>query len=43
VLDNPELAEQMAENNYRLGQKYYSFEVLEQHLFHIIEYLAQSF
>lgn len=32
VLQNKDIVQDMTETNYRLGQKYYSFEVLETHL-----------
>lgn len=32
VLENPEMAEGMAEHNYQLGKRFYSFDVLERYL-----------
>jgi hypothetical protein len=32
VLDNPRLAEEMAEQNYQLAQQYYSYAVLQRRL-----------
>jgi glycosyltransferase involved in cell wall biosynthesis len=32
VLDNPSLAEEMAEHNYEIGRRHYSFRILENHL-----------
>ena len=43
VFSNPELSKQMGESNYILGEKYYSYEVLEQHLTRIIEYLVHNY
>jgi glycosyltransferase involved in cell wall biosynthesis len=32
ILNNPEVAAEMAEHNYRLAQRHYSYAMLEQHL-----------
>jgi glycosyltransferase involved in cell wall biosynthesis len=42
VLENPDLREEMAEHNYQLGLKYYSYGVLEMHLRHILESLLSG-
>jgi len=39
VLNNNERREKMIEKNYQLGNKYFSYEVLERHLLHLISVL----
>ena len=39
VLNNDERREEMAERNYQLGNKYFSYEVLERHLLHLVNVL----
>jgi glycosyltransferase involved in cell wall biosynthesis len=41
MLESPDAVEVMAERNYSLGQRYFSFEVLEQKLRHVLMDLGQ--
>ena len=39
ILTNEESRKQMVEKNYRLGNQYFSYEVLERHLLHLVDLL----
>ena len=41
ILDSPKLSREWVEHNYKLGQIYYSYEVLEMHLENIIENMLE--
>ena len=41
ILDSPNLSKEWVDHNYRLGQIYYSYEVLEMHLENIIENMLE--